>query len=63
MSDPQRPHGLQPTKLLRPWDFPGKSTGVGLIHGGFTIAQSYILVKVKVKYQIEIQHDVSVSLT
>ena len=24
-----RPHGLQPTKLLRPWDFPGKSTGVG----------------------------------
>ena len=29
MSDPQRPHGLQPTTLLRPWDFPGKSTGVG----------------------------------
>ena len=28
-SDPQRPHGLQPTKLLHPWDFPGKSTGVG----------------------------------
>ena len=22
-------HGLQPTRLLRPWDFPGKSTGVG----------------------------------
>ena len=29
MSYPQRPHGLQPTRLLRPWDFPGKSTGVG----------------------------------
>ena len=29
MSDPQQPHGLQPTRLLRPWDFPGKSTGVG----------------------------------
>ena len=29
MSDPQRPHGLQPTRLLCPWDFPGKSTGVG----------------------------------
>ena len=29
MSDPHRPHGLQPTRLLRPWDFPGKSTGVG----------------------------------
>ena len=25
-----RPRGLQPTRLLRPWDFPGKSTGVGL---------------------------------
>jgi len=23
MSDPQRPHGLQPTRLLHPWDFPG----------------------------------------
>ena len=29
VSDPQQPHGLQPTRLLRPWDFPGKSTGVG----------------------------------
>ena len=29
VSDPQRPHGLQPTRLLLPWDFPGKSTGVG----------------------------------
>ena len=28
-SDSLRPHGLQPTRLLRPWDFPGKSTGVG----------------------------------
>ena len=24
-----RPHGLQPTRLLHPWDFPGKSPGVG----------------------------------
>ena len=29
VSDPQRPHGLQPRRLLRPWDFPGKTTGVG----------------------------------
>ena len=29
MSDHSRPHGLQPTRLLCPWDFPGKSTGVG----------------------------------
>ena len=29
MSDSSRPHGRQPTRLLHPWDFPGKSTGVG----------------------------------
>ena len=29
VSDSSRPHGLQPARLLRPWDFPGKSTGVG----------------------------------
>ena len=27
--DSLRPHGLQPTGLLHPWDFPDKSTGVG----------------------------------
>ena len=37
VSDSSRPHGLQPTRLLLPWDFPGKSTGVGchcLLHLG-----------------------------
>ena len=29
VSDSSRPHGLQPTRFLRPWDLPGKSTGVG----------------------------------
>ena len=29
MSNSLRLHGLQPTRLLHPWDFPGKSTGVG----------------------------------
>ena len=29
VSDSSRPHGLQPSRLLHPWDFPGKSTGVG----------------------------------
>ena len=29
VSDSWRPHGLQSTRLLRPQDFPGKSTGVG----------------------------------
>ena len=29
MSNSLWPHGLQPTRLFYPWDFPGKSTGVG----------------------------------
>ena len=29
VSDSSWPHGLQPTRLLRPWDFPGKGPGVG----------------------------------
>ena len=29
VSDSYRPDGLQPTRVLCPWDFPGKSTGVG----------------------------------
>ena len=28
VSDSLRPHGLQPTSFLCPWDFPGKNTGV-----------------------------------
>ena len=29
MSDSVRPHRRQPTSLPRPWDSPGKNTGVG----------------------------------
>src|SRR5574340_681152 len=29
MSDSVRPHRRQPTRLPRPWDSPGKNTGVG----------------------------------
>ena len=29
VSDSSQPHGLQPTRLLHPWNFLGKSTGVG----------------------------------
>ena len=29
MSDSLRLHGLYPTRLLSPWNSPGKSTGVG----------------------------------
>ena len=46
VSDSQRPHGLQPTRLLHSWDFPGKSTGVGchcLPQKGYDIKQINIL--------------------
>ena len=29
VSDSLQPHGLQPTRFLCPWNFPGKNTGVG----------------------------------
>ena len=29
VSNSLRPHGLSPTRLLSPWNFPGNSTGVG----------------------------------
>ena len=29
MSDSMRPHRRKPTRLPRPWDSPGKNTGVG----------------------------------
>ena len=29
MADSVRPHRRQPTRLPRPWDSPGKNTGVG----------------------------------
>ena len=29
LSDSVRPHRQQPTRLLCPWDSPGKNTGVG----------------------------------
>ena len=34
VSNSSRPHRLQPTRLLRPWDFPGKNTGVRSLSGG-----------------------------
>ena len=38
VSDSLQPHRLQPARLLCPWNFPGKNTGVGchaLLHGIF----------------------------
>ena len=31
VSDSLRPHELEPARLLCPWDFPGKDTGVGCL--------------------------------
>ena len=43
-----RPHGLQPTRLLCPWDFPGKSTGMGcycLLHPYMTTGKTISLTR------------------
>ena len=40
-----RPHRWQPTKLLRPWDSPGKNTGVG---------RHFLLECIKVKSESEV---------
>ena len=47
MSDSVRPHGLQPTRLFRPWDSPGKNTGVGC---------HFLLQCMKVKSEREVAH-------
>ena len=46
VSDSSRPHGLQPTRLLCPWGFPVKSTGVGchcLLHNRMRVNFSLLL--------------------
>ena len=46
ISNSSRPHGLQPTRLLHPWDFPGKSTGVAchcLLHSACYQTPNHIL--------------------
>ena len=45
MSDSGRPHRWQPTRLPRPWDSPGKNTGVGC---------HFILQCMKVKSESEV---------
>ena len=45
MSDSLRPHRRQPTRLLHPWDSPGKNTGVGC---------HFLLQSMKVKSESEV---------
>ena len=43
VSDSFEPHGLQPSRLLHAWNFPGKNTGAGchfLLQGNFLIQGS-----------------------
>ena len=54
MSDPQQPHGLQPSRLLRPWDFPSKSTGVGC----HCLLQHILLKHVKISISLQFSHSV-----
>ena len=52
VSDSSQPQGLQPTRLLHPWDFPGKSTGVGC---HCTISPSVVLFR-KIKITTSWMH-------
>ena len=45
MSDSVQPHRWQPTRLRRPWDSPGKNTGVGC---------HFLLQRMKVKSESEV---------
>ena len=45
VSDSMQPHRLQPTRLPRPWDSPGKNTGVGC---------HFLLQRMKVKSESEV---------
>ena len=45
MSDSVQPHKRQPTRLRRPWDSPGKNTGVGCY---------FLLQRMKVKSESEV---------
>ena len=43
---------MQPTRLLRPWDFPGKNTGVGchaLLHRSQGAAPAWLISGVEMK--------------
>ena len=45
MSDSVQPHRQQPTRLPRPWDSPGKNTGVGC---------HFLLQRMKMKSESEV---------
>ena len=60
-----RPHGLQPTRLLNPWNSPGKNTGVGchaLLQGIFPTQGSNLPLLCLLNWQVHcvlLRHGVS----
>ena len=55
VSDSEWPHGLQPTRLLHPWDFPGKSTGVGchcLLQDVDIVVPDHVDINLKIIHEI-----------
>ena len=53
VSDSSWPHGLQPTWLLHPWDFPGKSTGVGC----HCLLRHYLYIKVNLSIFLTVKNN------
>ena len=51
VSESLRPHGLQPTRLLHPWDSPGKSAGVGC-HCLLQVSNKHMLNRILVEDQL-----------
>ena len=48
-------HGLQPTKLLRPWNSPGKNTGVGC-HFFLQFFWGAVLNQIPYDYTVEVRN-------
>ena len=59
MSNSLRSHGPQPTRLLCPWDSPGKNTGVGcqvLLQGIFPTQGSHLHLLCLLHWQMVLYH-------
>ena len=66
VSNSLRLHGLQPTRLHHPWNFPGKNTGVGshfLLQGIFLTQGSNVGHLQLLKYSLPLSHQGSLAGT
>ena len=53
----QRPRGLQPTRLLHPWDFPGKSAGVGCHSCSLAFPSDTVVKNLPAMQETQVQED------